>query len=72
MRSFLILDGVGTCDMDDVSSQGKTPEIGLPTTKYPNHPMPGDFIPATLNKQLKDVDKRVSNMPVGAQPLRST
>lgn len=48
-KSFLILDGVGTSDMLDLEGNS----IGLATSSVPQHPMPGDFDPLTLDKRLK-------------------
>lgn len=61
-KSFLILDGVGTCDM--YTSPTGPEQVGLATTTRPVHPMPGDFIPDALEKKLKPEKERVSNMMV--------
>jgi hypothetical protein len=70
-KSFLILDGVGTCDM--YFPEDSTTEIGLPENhtnrSISAHPMPGDFIATDLRKPLKPakvggitVHARVSEM----------
>jgi hypothetical protein len=59
MKDFLILDGVGSCDMSTNTMRTKKirrwkevgDEVGLPGV--PN-PMPGDFNPFDKNKPLKD------------------
>jgi len=59
MKDFLILDGVGSCDMSTETKRTKKirrwkevdDEVGLPGV--PN-PMPGDFNPFDKNKPLKD------------------
>jgi len=48
MKTFLILDGVGTCDMATGVGSKEVGNPGLP------NPMPGDFNPFHKDKPLKD------------------
>ncbi|MEZ4267062.1 MAG: hypothetical protein R3F39_11845 [Myxococcota bacterium] len=61
LRTFLILDGVGTSDMPGAPDSDAP--IGLATDAAPRDPMPGDFWPGgDLAKRLKPLWMRVSQM----------
>jgi hypothetical protein len=65
MKTFLILDGVGTCDMATNTTKSvrkkklvakKEVEVEVGNPGLPN-PMPGDFDPFDKDKPLKDKDR---------------
>ena len=65
MKTFLILDGVGTCDMATNTTKSKRKkklvstkqvEVEIGNPGLPN-PMPGDFDPFTRDKPLKDEER---------------